>query len=69
MDAAYKIYTSNHSNVIHLVQPNSGAVSKKSRKSSEVYPYTVDELRKMLSYMDDHNMEIHILALTLSCNI
>lgn len=71
MDVAYKIFQDNHSNVIHLVQPSRESVpaSKKSGKSSEVYPYTVDELRKMLAYMDDHNMEIHILALTLSCNI
>lgn len=71
MNAAYHISGHTGSNVLHLVTNDAVVHAKTSQsgKSSEVYPYTVEELRKMISYMDEHNMEIHILALTLSCNI
>lgn len=43
--------------------------NKKRGKKSEVYPFQIDDMRKMIDYFIDHDMWIHYLAFTLSCNM
>lgn len=43
--------------------------NKKSGQKSEVYPYSVEDLKRMLEYFKEHNSWIHYLVLTFSCNL
>lgn len=43
--------------------------NKKRGKKSEVYPFEINDMKKMTKYFADHEMWIHYLAFTLSCNM
>lgn len=43
--------------------------NKKKGKKSEVYPFEIADAKKMMMYFVDHEMWIHYLAFTLSCNM
>ena len=43
--------------------------NKKKGKKSEVYPFEIEDMKKMLAYFLEHDMWIHYLAFTLSCNM
>lgn len=43
--------------------------NKKKGKKSEVYPFEIADAKKMIQYFVDHEMWVHYLAFTLSCNM
>ena len=43
--------------------------NKKKGKKSEVYPFEIEDMKKMTKYFIDNEMWIHYLAFTLSCNM
>lgn len=47
------------------IRPN----NKKKGKKSEVYPFEIKDMQKMITYFIDNDMWIHYLAFTLSCNM
>lgn len=65
---ARKYETEIHGNVIHLVQPKAQN-NKKRGKKSEVYPYEIQDVKRLLEYFEEKEQWIHYLALTLSCNM
>lgn len=69
--AALKYNIQNDGNVIRLLpkEKSKKQNNKKKGKKSEVYAYTVDDLKRMLDYFQNKNAWIHYLALTFSCNM
>jgi len=43
--------------------------NKKKGRKSEVYPFEIADMKKMINYFMDNEMWIHYLAFTLSCNM
>lgn len=43
--------------------------NKKKGRKSEVYPFEIKDMQKMINYFIDNEMWIHYLAFTLSCNM
>lgn len=43
--------------------------NKRKGKKSEVYPFNIEDMKKMINYFIDNEMWIHYLAFTLSCNM
>lgn len=65
---ARKYNTQVEGNIIHLVQKKQ-QTNKKCGKKSEVYPYEIQDVKRLLEYFKEKNQWIHYLALTLSCNM
>lgn len=66
MDTAIKTYDAE---VLEFPQVGNRTPNKRSGIKSEVYPYQIADLKKMLAYFRDKDMWIHYLLLTMSCNM
>lgn len=42
---------------------------KKERRKSEVYPFQLEDARKMVDYFKDRSMWLHYMLFTMSCNM
>ena len=49
--------------------PKAFVQNKQKGKKSEVYPFEIDELKKMIAYFEDHEMWTHYLVFVLSVNM
>lgn len=67
---AKKYETEKQGNLIHIIRDNTKIKKSESkiRRKKEVYPYEVDDLKKMLDYFQQKNKWIHFLLLTFGCN-
>lgn len=65
---ARKYNTEVKGNVIHLVTPKQ-ETNKKRGKKSEVYPYEIEDVKRLLEYFAEKEQWTHYLALTFSCNM
>lgn len=67
---AYKIgyQADNNNKVIYLVNPKKENNKKKGEKS-EVYPFQIEDMRKIIVYFKNNEMWLHYLMFVLSCNL
>ena len=56
---ARKYETEIHGNVIHLVQPKPQN-NKKRGKKSEVYPYEIQDVKRLLEYFEEKELVVNI---------
>ena len=50
-------------------QPKTIVNNKKKGRKSEVYPFTVQDMKRMVDYLKDNQMWTHYLLFVLSCNM
>lgn len=65
---AFKIEKKDDSNIIHLVKSKKQTNKKRGIKS-EVYPYEIEDVKKLTKYFQDSDRWIHYLLLTMGCNM
>lgn len=63
-------------NIIYLVPQNTNDTpkrvtnnNKKKGRKSEVYPFEVEDIKKMMHYYEEKEMWLHYMMFTLSCNL
>lgn len=49
--------------------PKNIKCNKQKGKKSEVYPFTIEDMKKMINYFKEHEMWQHYLIFVLSCNM
>lgn len=65
---ARKYRTEVDGNVIRLVKSEQ-VINKKRGQKSEVYPYEIQDAKRMMNYFLENEKWIHYLALTFGCNM
>lgn len=66
-EAARKFDTQIDGNIIHLVKPTQK--KKRPSRKTEVYPYEVQDVKRLLDWFESKGQWTHYLALTFSCNM
>ena len=56
-------------NVVQFPEKPKGQSNKKKGRKSEVYPFQLEDMKKMLDYYKEKEMWNHYLAFTLGCNM
>lgn len=67
----YSYIKSENDNVIQLVNQKEPKkeTNKKKGKKSEVYPYEIEDARRMLNFFKENDSWLHYLLLTFGCNM
>ena len=65
----YSYIKSENNNVIQLVKQKEPKkeTNKKKGKKSEVYPYEIEDARRMLNFFKENDSWLHYLLLTFGC--
>lgn len=64
----FEYRTDENSNIIHLVKPKKERAVARNKKR-EVYPYEIQDLKRMLDYFKENGAWTHYLALIFGCNM
>ena len=62
--------TNGYANIVDFpIQKQKANNNKKKGRKSEVYPFQLEDTKKMIGYFEDHDMWLHYLLFVMGCNM
>ena len=58
-----------YSSIIEFPRQEKKANNKKKGRKSEVYPFQLEDMKKMIEYFEENEMWLHYLLFILGCNM